>query len=78
MYYRLVIEEKRMPRRRTRPLIILLTDEEKASVEDGAKKVGMTISAFVRLLIRQWADGIRFERRERSNETVQSNQKGGA
>ena len=33
-------------------------------LKDEAKKRGLSISAFIRLMIGNWFDGIRFERRE--------------
>ncbi len=40
-----------------------LNNETKLSLETEAKGLGLSVSAFIRLLIRQWDDGIRFERR---------------
>ncbi|KKM07163.1 hypothetical protein LCGC14_1736610 [marine sediment metagenome] len=39
------------------------SEEDKKALEAEARKLGLTVSAFIRLLIRQWDDGIRFERR---------------
>jgi len=41
--------------------LIPLEDAEK--LEEEAKKLNLSVSAFLRLLIKQWSDGIRFERR---------------
>ena len=35
---------------------------EKEALEAEAKKLGISVSAFIRLLIKQWSDGIRFEK----------------
>jgi len=39
-----------------------VTSEEKASIEAEAQRLGISVSAFLRLLIKQWSDGIKFER----------------
>ena len=39
-----------------------IESKDKEAVEIEAKKLGISVSAFIRLLIRQWNDGIRFER----------------
>ncbi len=49
---------------RTENLMVKMTPTEKATLSDAAKKVGLSISDFVRLLIRQWADGITFEKKK--------------
>ncbi len=38
--------------------------EDAKKLEEEAKKLNLSVSAFIRLLIKQWSDGIRFERRE--------------
>ena len=40
--------------------------EDKAKLETEAQKVGMSVSAFIRLLITNWTDGITFEREKRA------------
>jgi len=35
---------------------------EKEALEAEAKKLGLSVSVFIRLLIKQWTDGIKFER----------------
>jgi len=42
----------------------LVPVEDAKKLEAEAKKLGISVSAFIRLLIKQWSDGIRFERRE--------------
>ena len=37
---------------------------DKAKVEAEARKLGLSVSAFIRLLIKQWSNGIKFEKRE--------------
>lgn len=49
---------------RSENLFIKLTPTEKIVLTTSANKVGLNLSDFVRLLIRQWADGIKFERKE--------------
>lgn len=41
--------------------LVPLKDAEKLKKE--ARKLGLSVSAFIRLLIKQWSDGIRFEKR---------------
>ena len=36
--------------------------EGKEALEAEAKKLGLSVSVFIRLLIKQWTDGIKFER----------------
>jgi len=36
--------------------------EEKNRIEAEAKKLGISVSAFIRLLIRNWLNGIKFEK----------------
>jgi len=41
--------------------LVSLEDAEK--LEEEARKLGISVSAFIRLLIKQWSDGIKFEKR---------------
>jgi len=41
----------------------LVSSEDAKKLEQEAKKLGISVSAFMRLLIKQWSDGIRFEKR---------------
>jgi len=44
-------------------MIRFLLDEKEADRLQGeANKLGVSVSAFLRLLIKQWSNGIRFER----------------
>ncbi|MBA7471833.1 hypothetical protein ES707_07145 [subsurface metagenome] len=45
-------------------ITIRMGTEDKARVEAEAKKLGISVSAFIRLLIKQWSNGIKFEKRE--------------
>jgi len=38
--------------------------EDAMKLEEEAKKLNLSVSAFIRLLIKQWSNGIKFERRE--------------
>ncbi|MBA7632858.1 hypothetical protein ES703_40413 [subsurface metagenome] len=42
----------------------LVSSEEAEKLEQEAKKLGISVSAFMRLLIKQWSDGIKFEKRD--------------
>ena len=42
--------------------IVPLQDAKELELE--AKKLNLSVSAFIRLLIKQWSDGIKFEKRE--------------
>ncbi len=44
-------------------LQILLTMEEKETIRREADKLGISMTAFLRLLVRQWADGINFSKK---------------
>lgn len=48
---------------REKLLTIRATPEEIAIIKAEAKKAGLPVSQFIRLLIRQWSDGIKFERK---------------
>ena len=41
--------------------LVPLKDAKK--LEEEARKLNLSVSAFIRLLIKQWSDGIRFEKR---------------
>ncbi len=49
-------------------LTIKVSDEELKLWKAEARKTGLSVSAFIRLLFRQWNDGIRFEQREEKKE----------
>lgn len=38
--------------------------EDAKKLEQEAKKLNLSVSAFIRLLIKRWSNGIKFERRE--------------
>ena len=38
--------------------------EDARKLEGEAKKLNLSVSAFIRLLIKQWSNGIKFEKRE--------------
>jgi len=48
---------------RTENLIVRLTPEEKAILHSEAQKASISISAFVRLLLRNWSNGINFNKK---------------
>jgi len=37
--------------------------EDAKKLEEEARKLNLSVSAFIRLFIKQWSDGIRFEKR---------------
>jgi len=43
-------------------IFIRLSEEDKKAVEKDAMRLGLSVTAFIRLLYKQWTDGIRFER----------------
>ena len=45
-------------------ITIRMEAEDKERVEAEAKKLGISISAFIRLLIKHWSNDIKFEKRE--------------
>jgi hypothetical protein len=47
---------------RTENVIVRLTLEEKHILVREAQKLGISISALVRLLLRNWTNGIKFEK----------------
>jgi len=56
---------------RTENVLVRLTQEEKETLVKEAQKAGMSISAFIRLLLRNWSDGIRFEKKNNHAEQPQ-------
>lgn len=38
--------------------------EDAKKLEEEARKLNLSVSAFIRLLIKQWSNGIKFEKRE--------------
>jgi len=48
---------------RTETLIVRLTREEKNTLFREAQKAGISISAFIRLLLVNWSDGINFTKK---------------
>jgi len=50
---------------RTENLIVRLTPEEKTTITREAQKAGISISAFIRLLLRNWSNGISFTKKPR-------------
>jgi len=41
----------------------LVSVEDAEKLEQEAQKLGLAVSAFIRLFIKQWSDGIKFEKR---------------
>ena len=46
-------------------ILLRLTEEDQAAIHAEAEKLGMTTSSFIRLLIKQYFNGIRFERKDK-------------
>ena len=44
-------------------ILIRLNEKDFEQVKAEAEKLNLSVAAFVRLLIKQWGDGIKFERR---------------
>ena len=40
-----------------------VTAEEKDAFEQEAQKLGISVTSFIKLLFKQWANGIRFEKK---------------
>lgn len=47
---------------KSKAILIRMDEQEFRTAREEADKLGMTVAAFMRLLLRQWHDGIRFER----------------
>lgn len=45
-----------------------IDDEVYNNAKDEAKRLGMPLSAFIRLLLKDYFDGVRFERKQQSAE----------
>lgn len=52
-------------------IIFKVTKEQKQAIKREAGRLGLNMSSFLRLLVQQWSDGIRFERREPSQPNSQ-------
>jgi hypothetical protein len=48
---------------KTETVIIRLTPSERTQLEEESQKAGVSISAFIRLLLRNYSNGIRFEKK---------------
>ena len=48
---------------RTENVIVRLTPQEKTILFREAQKAGISVSAFIRLLLRNWSDGISFTKK---------------
>jgi len=48
---------------RTENVIVRLTPQEKTILFREAQKTGISVSAFIRLLLRNWSDGISFTKK---------------
>ena len=53
-------------------IFIRLSEEDKSAIEQDAWKLGLSVTAFIRLLYKQWSDGIRFERRNTQQSGVEA------
>lgn len=49
---------------RTEFLMVRMTKEEKDTLAGEAQKLGISISAFIRLLLRNWSNGITFQKKK--------------
>lgn len=53
-------------------IFIRLSQEDKLAIEKDAEKLGLSVTAFMRLLYKQWSDGIRFEKEKTSGTEIRS------
>ncbi len=49
--------------KREKMLVVPMSDSEMSVIKNEAAKLGMTVTSFIRLLIKNWTDGITFERK---------------
>ena len=49
---------------RQKMIRFLVPAEDAKKIEEEARKLNLSVSAFIRLLIKQWSNGIKFEKRE--------------
>lgn len=52
---------------RDKMLTIPVSQEEMDMTKKEADKLGMSVSAFIRLLIKNWADGVVFEKKRNND-----------
>ena len=45
---------------------VLLNTDDALKLKEEADRLGLSVSAFIRLLIKQWGNGIKFERQKES------------
>ena len=50
-----------MPAQRTKQYLLTLTPEEHEGIKNESAKLGISMADFIRLLYKQWIDGLRFE-----------------
>jgi len=51
-------------------LYVRVSDEEHRIVTADSKRLGVSLSGFIRLLIKNWSDGVRFEQKAQGAELV--------
>jgi hypothetical protein len=49
-----------MPKQRTKQYLLFLTPEEHEGIKSEAAKLGISMADFIRLLYKQWIDGLVF------------------
>jgi len=49
-------------------LYVRVSDEEHRIVTADSKRLGVSLSGFIRLLIKNWSDGVRFEQKAQGAE----------
>lgn len=52
----------------TKAILLNLSPEDYQSAKNEADKLGISLTAFIRLLLKQWTDGITFEKKKTNGE----------
>lgn len=47
---------------REKAILVRLTKEEFDGIQNEARKLGLSVASFIRLLVKQWSNGIKFEK----------------
>jgi len=48
-------------------LFLNLSEQDYKTIQDESEKLGLSMVAFIRLLVRQWSDGITFSKDKNNN-----------
>ena len=62
-----------MPTQRTKQYLLTLTPEEHQGMKSEALKLGISMADFIRLLYKQWIDGLTFAKGKNDDHNIRKN-----